>query len=150
MQCDEMQPKQPDIDAEDLDAPTIGELTLDPSSIYEIQITQSGKTATVLYPEFHCSNFGYGWCGTGGCGFYIIVNGKAYYRQGGFRPQGVSFQGAYEPEQIIIYGIHGSGCGDAENNEAAGFQPCYSSAVWSEEQQTFFSNGSELTVWDGN
>jgi hypothetical protein len=53
-QCDEEQASVlPDIDAEELDKPEKGVLTLAPDNIYDIQITPSGKHATVLVPEFH-------------------------------------------------------------------------------------------------
>lgn len=48
-----------DIDAEELDEPEKGVLTLDPENIYDIQITPLGKQATVLFSQFHCSNIGY-------------------------------------------------------------------------------------------
>ena len=82
-QCDEEQASVLlEIDEEDPDKPKKGVLTLAPDSIYDIQITPSGKQATVLFSQFHCSNVGYTWCGSGGCGFYLIVDGEIYSRDG--------------------------------------------------------------------
>lgn len=88
-QCQAEQPKYPGID-DDLDEPIIGVLTVPPDNIYQIELDTEGKTGTVLYPEFHCSNVGWGWCGTGGCGFYIIVDGVTFRRQVSFEPQSIT------------------------------------------------------------
>ncbi len=54
-QCDEEQASVlPEIDEEDTDKHEKGVLTLAPDSIYDIQITPTGKQATVFVPQFHC------------------------------------------------------------------------------------------------
>jgi hypothetical protein len=147
-QCDEEQASVlPDIDAEELDKPEKGVLTLAPDNIYDIQITPSGKHATVLVPEFHCSNIGHAWCGSGGCGFYLVVDGKTYYHVGGFGPTSVTFQYGIGPQTVILFTTHGTGCKNAEGNTGVGSDPCYSSVVWSEERDTFFSLGGGTRIW---
>lgn len=59
-QCDEEQASVlPEIDEDDRDKHEKGVLTLAPDSIYDIQITPTGKQATALVPQFHCSNIGH-------------------------------------------------------------------------------------------
>jgi hypothetical protein len=66
---------------DDLDAPLQGQLTLAEDAVYEIELTPDGMTGTVVYNEFHWTNMGYAWCGTGGCGFHIIVDGVVRLEQ---------------------------------------------------------------------
>ena len=40
--------------------------------------TAQGKTAYVVYGPFACSEAGYLWCGTGGCPFDIVIEGRRY------------------------------------------------------------------------
>lgn len=136
-----------DIDAEDLDKPLVGKLTLNKSNIYELQVHTSGTKATVLYPDFHCENYGHPFCGSGGCGFYLIVDGKTFYRSGGFKPRTVTLEGEYEATTVVVFGIHGGGCSTADDSSGAGVDPCYRTATWSDERQTFFSDG-DIDVWE--
>ncbi len=136
-----------DIDAEELDKPEKGVLTLAPDNIYDIQITPSGKHATALVPQFHCSNIGHAWCGSGGCGFYLIVDGTTYFRQGAFSPTSVTFEYGIGQETVVLFATHGTGCRDAEGKGGVGSDPCYSSAVWSEERQSFFSIDGSVDLW---
>lgn len=137
-ECTDMQ--ELDIDAEDLSKPPVGKLTLDPSNIYDLQIHTSGTTATVLYPNFHCENYGFPYCGTGGCGFYLIVDGKVFHRSGGFKPHVVTLTNDYGSTTVVVFGIHGGGCDTAEGSTGSGADPCYRTATWSDGRQTFFSD----------
>jgi hypothetical protein len=149
--CDEEQASVlQDIDAEELDRPKKGVLTLAPDNIYDIQITPSGKHATVLVPEFHCSNIGHAWCGSGGCGFYLVVDSKTYYHEGGFGPTSVTFQNGIGQQTVILFTTHGTGCQNAEGNTGVGSDPCYSSVVWSEERDTFLSLDGLVELWKAN
>ena len=56
-QCDAEQANFRGID-DDLDAPLRGVLSLSEDAIYDIALTPSGVTGTVLYNEFHCTNIG--------------------------------------------------------------------------------------------
>ena len=40
--------------------------------------TEQGKTAYVVYGEFACSEDGHLWCGSGGCPFDIVIEGRRY------------------------------------------------------------------------
>lgn len=150
-QCDEEQASVlPEIDAELLETLTKGVLTLDYDSIYDIQITPSGKQATVLVPEFHCSNIGHAWCGSGGCGFYLIVDGTIYFREGGSNPKSVSFQYESGHETVVLFAVHGTGCQNEIGMVGAGVDPCFSSFVWDEGQQSFLSIDGSVELWGAN
>jgi hypothetical protein len=140
-QCDVEQANYRRID-DDLDAPLRGTLRLSDDAIYDIALTPDGVTGTVLYNEFHCTNIGYGWCGTGGCGFHIIVDGIAFFRQGGFRPSSVTHQ----DETFVLIPIHGSGCVTSDGSRGAGVDPCYVVATWDVEAQTFRSKDGEINL----
>jgi len=147
-QCDEEQASVlPEIDEEDTDKPKKGVLTLAPDSIYDIQITPSGKQATALIPLFHCSNIGHAWCGSGGCGFYLIVDGTTYFRQAAFSPTSVTFEYGIGQETVVLFAVHGTGCKDAGGKGGVGSDPCYSSVVWSEERQSFYSIDGSVDLW---
>jgi hypothetical protein len=148
-QCDEEQASVlPEIDEDDTDKHDRGVLTLAPNSIYDIQITPSGTHATVFVPEFHCSNIGHAWCGSGGCGFYLIVDGTTYLRQGAFSPTSVTFEYGIGQETVVLFATHGTGCRDAGGKGGVGSDPCYSSVVWSEERQSFFSIDGSVDLWE--
>lgn len=147
-QCDEEQASVlPEIDEDDKDKPEKGVLTLAPDSIDDIQITPSGKQATVLVPEFHCSNIGHSWCGSGGCGFYLIVDGTTYFHDGGFNPTSVTFEYGAGQQTVVLFATHGTGCQDAEGKSRVGSDPCYSSVVWREERQSFYSIDGSVDLW---
>lgn len=147
-QCDEEQPLDlREIDAEEQDKPEKGVLTLDPENIYDIQITPSGKQATALVPQFHCSNISHAWCGSGGCGFYLIVDGTTYFRQGAFSPTSVTFEYGIGQQTVVLFAIHGTGCQDAGGKSGVGSDPCYSSVIWDETRQSFFSIDGSVELW---
>lgn len=139
-QCDALQAQFRSVD-DDLDAPLQGELTLADDAIYEINLTPDGFTGTVLYDEFHCTNVGYGWCGSGGCGFHIIVDGVAFYRQGGFPPSSVTVG----DRTIVLMPIHGGGCVTSDGTSGSGADPCYVTAIWDPIAKTFRSKSGEIT-----
>lgn len=140
-QCDAEQANFRGID-DDLDAPLQGVLSLSEDAIYDIALTPDGFTGTVLYNEFHCTNIGYGWCGSGGCGFHLIVDGIAFFRRSGFRPSSVT-QG---DDTFVLIPIHGSGCVTSDGNSGAGADPCYVVATWDADAATFRSKGGEIDL----
>lgn len=147
-QCDgEQASVLPEIDEDGTDKPEKGVLTLAPDSIYDIQITPSGKQATVLFSQFHCSNIGYAWCGSGGCGSYLIVDGTTYFRVGGFNPTSVTFEYGIGQETVVLFATHGTGCQDAGGKGGVGSDPCYSSVIWDEDRQSFFSIDGSVELW---
>jgi hypothetical protein len=93
---------------------------------------------------------GYPWCGSGGCGFYIIVDGITYVREGGFNPTSVTFEYGSEQETVVLFAVHGIGCENKEGRSGAGSDPCYSSVVWSEERQSFYSIDGSVDLWRSN
>jgi len=140
-QCDAEQANFLGIDG-DLDPPRQGVLSLTDDAIYDIALTADGVTGTVLYNEFHCTNVGYGWCGSGGCGFHIIVDGVAFFRRSGFRPTSVT-QG---DGTFVLIPIHGSGCVTSDGHSGAGADPCYVVATWDSDAATFRSQGGEIDL----
>lgn len=139
--CDAAQPNFRGID-DDLDVPLQGLLSLSEDAIYDIALTPDGVVGTVLYNEFHCTNIGYAWCGSGGCGFHLIVGGVAFFRRGGFRPFSVT-QG---DDTFILIPIHGSGCVTSDGLDGAGADPCYVVATWDADAGTFRSKGGEIDL----
>lgn len=77
-----------DITSDDLISEIIGEyaaecaevgqlLEIDGDEISQLT-TEQGKTAYVVYGEFACSEDGHLWCGSGGCPFDIVIEGRRY------------------------------------------------------------------------
>jgi hypothetical protein len=144
--CHAEQPEFPSIDEDPIESSAML-VSLDPINVYDIQIDEAGTVATVLYPEFRCQNVGYGWCGTGGCGFYLVVDDKIFKREGGFQPQSATISGPDGNQTVVVFGIHGGGCEDADGRGGAGVDPCYGVAVWNEHIQTFFSRDGAIKAW---
>lgn len=127
--------------------PPKGVLTLDDDSIYQLKITPDGKMATVLIPEFHCTNVGYGWCGTGGCGFFIIVDGTPYRRLVSHAPRSITVPTYIGEQVLLVYPLHGGGCELANDQSTSGVDPCYSLTLWDEKNQTFSSPDGAISEW---
>jgi hypothetical protein len=140
-QCDAEQANFRGVD-DDLDAPLRGFLSLSEDAIYDIELTPDGVTATVLYHKFHCTNVGYGWCGSGGCGFHLIVDGVIFVRLGGFRP----FSLTHGERTFVLIPIHGTGCVTSEGTSGAGVDPCYVVVTWDANGRTFRSNDGEINL----
>ena len=102
-------------------------VTVSNNSIYQINITASGKKATVLFADFTCPGRGTFWCGSSGCSVYIIVDGVIRYENSGFKP----FSITNEHEVFIMLPKSGGACGT--HNGA----PCYAVTVWDESGQKF-------------
>lgn len=144
--CHAEQSELPNIDEDPIE-PSAMLVSLDPINVYDIQVDEAGTVATVLYPEFHCQNVGYGWCGTGGCGFYLVVDDKIFHRAGGFQPQSATTSGPYGNRTLVVFGIHGGGCEDADGRGGAGVDPCYGVAVWNQHSQTFLTRDGDIQAW---
>ena len=126
--------------------PLESDFGIDEGSIYDIEIAEN-QTATVVYKSFTCEGMGHGWCGSGGCGYFIVVGDKVFLRQGGYKPQLATISTANGNRSIVVFGIHGGGCDDADGRGGAGFDPCYGVAVWDEHSQTFFSRDGDIQTW---
>ena len=141
-----------DIDYDE-DDPVIADLSLSSESIYEININNDGKKATVLYADFRCTNIGSGWCGSSGCTSYVIVDGVAL-QTAGFKPKAVALisQREHAPPDggttiAVIIPRSGGACVTAEGKSPSNDRACYSLAVWDDEAKTFNSMGSGEAVF---
>lgn len=141
-QCQAMQSELlTDIDAA-LDAtPPKGILEIDDDSIYEIEIDNAGKIATVVYASFGCPNFGHPWCGVGGgCTSFLIVDDTFFEWKGGGRPQMVKG----EDTVLIAKVVGGFSCKDGHGVDGFGAAPCYEVIVWDDLGGTFWSSNGNL------
>jgi hypothetical protein len=127
-------------ESEDLSAVKI---TLDESSIYNIDITADGKEATVLYANPRCPQIGSGWCGSSGCTSYVIVDGISFQTEG-FKPVSVAIN---EDSVVVIVPRSGGACVNTNDQTPPNNVSCYSVAVWDDYSQTFNSIGSGEPVF---
>ncbi len=109
-------------------------------SVYDIQISPEGRQATVLYRNAICPNFGAGYCGSGGCSFYIVVGNQAFSHQGGGKPYSV----AHGDGISIAVPLGGYACKDTKGETGFGTDPCYDFIFWNEQTQDFMALDSEL------
>lgn len=109
-------------------------------SVYDIQITPEGRQATVLYRDAICPNFGPGYCGSGGCRFYIVVGDQAFSHQGGGKPYSV----AHGDGISIAVPLGGYACKDTKGVTGFGTDPCYDFLFWNEQTQDFMALDNEL------
>ena len=107
-------------------------------SIYEIDITADGKKATVFYANPLCPQIGSGWCGTGGCKSYVIVDSVSFETRG-FKPTSVAVG---ENSVAVIIPRSGGACVNTNGETPSNNVSCYSVAVWDDYSQTFNSLGS--------
>ena len=126
---------EPVPEGEDLSAVRI---TVHDDSIYEIDITADGKKATVFYANPWCPQIGSGWCGTGGCQSYVIVDGVSF-ETGGFKPRSVVVS---ESRVVVMVPRSGGACVNTNGETPSNNVSCYSVAVWDDYSQTFNSLGS--------
>jgi len=128
-------------DGEDLSAVRI---KLDDDSIYEIDITTDGKKATVLYANPWCPQIGSGWCGSGGCTSYVIVDGVSF-EASGFKPVSVAVS---DNSVAVMVPRSGGACINTNGQTPSNNVSCYSVAVWDDYSQTFNSIGSDDPVFE--
>lgn len=133
---------------EDEASSQVGELKVPEGTIYQIDLDVAGKTATVIYPEFRCENAGWKWCGTGGCGFHLVVDGMNFQRKDGFRPQSIRFPTPIGEDVAVIYAVHGTQCKTPSEEYVTGSDYCYSTAIWNEPLGTFLSRDERLLDMD--
>ena len=111
---------------------------IDEGSIYDFEIAE-GQKATVVYKSFTCEGAGHGWCGSGGCGYFIVVGEKIFARQLGYEPSVVQvpvYQGSIP---AIVIPLHGPSCEGAAGESMAGADTCFAMATWNEYWETFQS-----------
>lgn len=143
-QCQDMQSELlTDIDVGLEATPSKGILEIGDDAIYEIEIDNAGKIATVVYASFACPNFGHPWCGVGGsCTSYLIVDDTVFEWNGGGRPEMVRG----EDTALIAKVVGGFGCKDGNGADGFGAAPCYEVIVWDEMGETFWSSNGGLEL----
>ena len=118
-------------------------ITLDESSIYNIDITTDGREATVLYANPRCPQIGSGWCGSSGCTSYVIVDGISFQTEG-FKPVSVAVS---EDRVVVIVPRSGGACVNTNGQTQSNNVSCYEVAVWDDKAKTFNSIGSGEPVF---
>lgn len=132
----------PEMDADPNQAPSEAILTIDDDNIYDVKITTGGKTATVVFADFQCSNFGYPWCGSGGCDSFLIVDDNVFEWKNGGKPLSI----IADDTVMLTRPVSGFVCKDSIGNEGYGASPCYEIAIWDEGQSTFWSEHGTLKL----
>ncbi len=109
--------------------------------------------ASILYADFHCTNIGFGWCGSSGCTSYVIVGGVTLQTLG-FEPKSVALisQREHAPPDggttiAVVVPRSGGACVTAEGKSPSNDRACYSLAVWDDEAKTFNSLSSGEPVF---
>ena len=126
-----------------------GRLRVPQSAIYELPLGAEDHAATVVYREFECEGVGFPWCGTGGCGFYIMTGDQIYQRRAAFRPQAIKVPAPAGARQALLYGVHGFTCQTPRAEPGSGATPCYEIAVWDELWQNFWTRDTAfIAVFD--
>jgi hypothetical protein len=139
-QCEKAQEDFLDLNYKEGD-PVVAELELSEDNIYEITIHKSGKTATVLYAAFTCTNVGRSWCGSGGCDSYVIVDGVSYTAWG-WKPVPIRVGDNY----VVLVPRSGGACHNSLEIGTSNADPCYTVAAWDSFLQTFNSASSSQYV----
>lgn len=141
-ECDALYAENPDL-ATDPDPEAAKEFTVDPSLIYELPITPEGMTATVVYTGFSCGWFGRTWCGTAGCGSFLIVGEKVFeWHTVSYPPESVG----NAVSTLLVAPIKGFSCQDSNGAGGYGVDPCFSAAVWDEADQTFMTTEGTIRL----
>lgn len=141
-ECDALYADNPDL-ATDPDPEAAKEFTVDPSLIYELPITPEGSTATVVYTGFSCGWFGRTWCGTAGCGSYLVVGEKVFeWNTVSYPPESVGNGSS----TLLVAPIKGFSCKDSNGVGGYGVDPCFSAAVWDEADQTFMTTEGTIRL----
>lgn len=108
----------------------------DPQDIYDIDLADD-VVGTVVYRAFACEGEGRGWCGSGGCGYFIVVGDQIFGRSGGFPPEMVFPVDIDTP--ILLMPIHGGACEGVSEEDISGANTCYLVATWHSYLKTFQS-----------
>ncbi len=106
-----------------------GTLELEADAIQRVDLTGNGEDDWVL-DEFHlrCSSAASMYCGTGGCGLNLLVDGVVTSRLS--KGWDVTDLG---PLRTVLIQIHGSACGGTNVNA------CVEAMVWDATEGRFFS-----------
>lgn len=141
-QCDALYAKNLDSDME-VEPSTPKDLEVEASLIYDLLLTPSGQTATIVYAGFYCGSFGRPWCGTGGCGSYLIVGEKVFeWHTVSYPPESVGNGSSV----LLVAPIKGFSCEDSNGVGGYGVDPCFNLAVWDEADQTFMTTDGAVRL----
>ena len=100
-----------------------GVLTVGEGAVRSIDVTGDGQPETFVdQRHFTCSTSASMWCGTGGCGLQVVVDGTAHEVLA--RAWTVV---AWDDLQVLLLRRHPSACG-----MAPGLPPCVEALVWDE------------------
>ena len=130
-------------------ASSSGRLSIPQNAIYELPFGNEDHAATVVYLEFQCEGIGYPWCGSGGCGFYIVMGDQIFQRRDGYRPQKIKIPAPSREFSALVYGVHGFTCQTPDAQNGSGAVPCYEIAVWHERSDTFFTQDTAFVALSG-
>jgi hypothetical protein len=141
-ECDAFYAESPDLDMGA--APSVPkDFVVDPSLIYDLPITTSGQTATIVYVGFSCGWFGRAWCGMAGCGSFLVVGEKVFEWQTiSFPPEAIGNTST----ALLIAPIKGFSCQDSNGASGFGVDPCFKSAVWDEVDETFMTTDGAVIL----
>jgi hypothetical protein len=109
--------------------PRQSDFGIDEGSIYDIEIGED-QSATVIYKSFTCKGLGHGWCGSGGCGYFIVVEDKIFERQLGFEPLVIDIPIYNGTRPGLLIPLHGTSCEGAAGESMSGADTCYALATW--------------------
>jgi hypothetical protein len=112
-------------------------------NVYDLKLTSDGKTGTVIYEAFGCRNLiGAPWCGSGGCSFFIIVDGITFQGFGG-RPFSIA---GHDRTFVLIPKRHYA----CEASDGGPGSACFALVVWDERLSTFSGRDNPLKVKASN
>lgn len=118
--------------------PLESDFGIDEGSIYDIEVAED-RTATVVYRSFTCEGEGRGWCGSGGCGYFIVLGDRIFEGQSGYKPRVVNVPVYDGTIPAIIAPRHGTACTGAAGERISGVHTCFTMATWSDHYETFQS-----------
>lgn len=141
-QCDALYAENPDLDM-GAEPSVPKDFEVEPSLIYDLPITPSGQTATIVYAGFSCGWFGRAWCGMAGCGSFLVVGEQVFeWETISFPPEAVG----NSSNTLLIAPIKGFNCKDSNAIGGYGVDPCFKSAVWDEIDQTFMTTDGSVIL----
>jgi hypothetical protein len=142
MQCDALYAENPDLDM-GAEPSVPRDFKVEPSLIYDLPITPSGQTATIVHAGFSCGWFGMAWCGMAGCGSFLVVGEQVFeWETISFPPEAIG----NNSNTLLIAPIKGFNCKDSNAMGGYGVDPCFKSAVWDETGQTFMTTDGSVKL----
>ena len=79
----------------------------------------------------------------------MVVEEQIFGPLRGGRPFTTTFTTPYDNERtLLLVGINGGACSGGSGERGINLDPCYLSAVWDKQNQTFRSNGDLVSLWN--